>query len=87
MHYVYILRSKKDQELYVGCTNNLKDRIKRHNAGKVHATKDRLPLHLIHYEMYMNKQDAFAREQWLKTGWGRRHLQKSLQNYLKSLGG
>ena len=73
--------------MYVGCTSELKARIKSHNAGKVVATKNRRPFVLIHYEMYMDKKDAFAREQWLKTGWGRRHLQKSLNNYLKNLGG
>ena len=24
MHYVYILKKRKDGEIYIGCTNNLK---------------------------------------------------------------
>jgi len=83
MHYVYILQSKKDDELYVGCTNNLKARFALHNAGKVVSTARRLPLKLIYYEAFMNKHDAFAREQWLKTGWGRNQLKAILRNYLK----
>jgi hypothetical protein len=27
-------------------------------------------LELIHYEAFISQEDAFAREQWLKTGWG-----------------
>ncbi|MDD4989470.1 MAG: GIY-YIG nuclease family protein [Candidatus Pacebacteria bacterium] len=83
MHYVYILRSKKDDELYTGCTADLKKRFKAHNAGYVIATRDRRPLKLVHYECFTNINDAFAREHWLKTGYGRQHLTKMLKNYLE----
>jgi len=39
-----------------------------HNAGKICSTKRRAPLKVIYYEALINKQDAFSREQWLKTG-------------------
>ena len=81
MWYVYVLRSKRDNKLYIGCTDDLRKRVELHNAGKVPATKLRRPLALIHYEAYLNKFDAFAREKWLKTGWGRNHLKKVLKNY------
>ncbi len=87
MHYVYILQSKKDCGLYTGCTNDLGKRLILHNAGLVASTKQRLPLSIIHYEAFINKSDAFAREQWLKTGWGRNHLKKVLYNTLKNFGG
>ena len=54
-----------------------------HNQGKVESTKKRKPFILVHYEAFLNKEDAFQREQWLKTGWGRNHLDKILSNYLK----
>ncbi len=85
--YEYILRSIKDKDLYVGCTNDLKKRFLLHNDGKVSSTKNRKPFEIIHYEAFLNQQDAFAREQWLKTGWGRNHIKKVLGNYLKNLGG
>ncbi len=44
-------------------------------------------MEVIYYEAFLVKEDAFAREQWLKTGWGRNHIKKILQNYFKSLGG
>ena len=31
MFYTYVLKSKKDQQLYVGSTNDLKKRFKEHN--------------------------------------------------------
>jgi putative endonuclease len=85
MHYVYVLKSVKDAKLYVGCTHDLKNRILLHNSGQVPSTKNRKPLKLIFYETFLNQQDAFAREQWLKTGWGRNHLQKMLSNYLNKI--
>ena len=87
MHYVYILTSSKDKQFYTGCTNNLKYRLFLHNNGKVESTKNRKPFKLVFYEAFVNKSDAFAREQWLKTGWGRTHVKKMLHYYLKNLGG
>jgi len=83
MQYVYILRSTKDNQMYIGCTKDLQKRVREHNSGDVSSTKARLPLELVHYEAFSNKQDAFAREQWLKTGWGRNQLSKILSNTLK----
>ena len=81
MYYVYVLRSLRDGNLYIGCTNDLKKRFSLHEQGKVPSTKDRRPFKLIHYEAFTQKHDAFTREQWLKTGWGRKHLEKILQTY------
>ncbi len=84
MYFVYILKSLKDHKLYVGYTNNLKERLDYHNSGKVESTKYRVPLEVIHFEGFLNQQDATAREKFYKTGWGRTHLKKILANYLKS---
>jgi putative endonuclease len=86
MYYVYILQSVKDGKFYIGCTNNLKTRFNLHNQGKIESTKNRTPFKLIHYEGFLDKHDAFAREQWLKTGWGRKQIQGMLKNYLSSNG-
>lgn len=52
-----------------------------HNNGEIESTKYRKPLKLIYYEAFLNKHDAFLREQWLKTGWGRNQIEKMLNNY------
>lgn len=82
MYYVYVLQSSADNKFYTGCTHNLQERFKLHNAGKVFATKNRIPLLLIYYEAFINKHDAFKREQWFKTGWGRNQLKKILSHHL-----
>lgn len=76
-----------DGNLYVGCTNNIKRRFIEHNSGKIVSTASRQPLELVFYEAYINKSDAFARERWLKTGFGRNHMKKMLSETLKIFGG
>jgi len=82
MFYTYILQSKKDKQLYTGYTDDLKERLKLHNAGKVVSTKNRLPLRLVYYEACLNQQDATHREKYLKTSWGKRYIKARLKNYL-----
>lgn len=87
-HYVYVLESEVDNEKYVGCTNNLKRRLDDHNKGKVFSTKKRKPFRLIYCEIMINQQDAYTREKFLKTGWGKNYLERALKNYMtKKLGG
>ena len=80
MHYVYVLRSFKDKELYVGRTGDLKERLSEHSRGRVESTKDRRPLKLIYYETGNNIKDAVHRENYLKTSWGKRYLKHRLKN-------
>ena len=83
MHYVYFLKSSKDGKCYIGRANNLRQRISKHNAGKVPSTKYRLPLKLIYYEAFLSEQDAQNKEKFYKTGWGRNHIKKFLATTIK----
>jgi len=74
MNYTYVLKSLKDKKLYVGWTNDLKNRIVEHNSGNVEATKSRMPLELVYYEACKDKEKAIKREKFFKTGFGRRFL-------------
>ncbi|MFA6183983.1 MAG: GIY-YIG nuclease family protein [Parcubacteria group bacterium] len=65
--FVYILKSLKDEKLYIGQTNNLENRIKRHNAGQVHSTKNRRPLEILHTEKFDTRKEAMLREKYLKS--------------------
>ena len=76
MYYVYSLECKDGY--YVGCTNDLKDRIARHTAGHLPATSDRLPVKLDFYIALENKYKAFAFEKYLKSGSGRAFIKKHL---------
>ena len=66
MYYLYVLKSKKDGNCYVGSTNDLKKRFALHNEGRVLSTKSRRPFDLIYCEAYKNETDARRREQNLK---------------------
>ena len=66
MYYVYILKSKKDGNLYIGSTKDLKKRIEEHNKGRVFSTKMRMPFRLAYYEAYYFESDARKREHNLK---------------------
>ena len=72
--YVYTLSCKDG--FYVGCTNDLKDRIKRHKAGRVNATKERLPIKLDFYVTLDSEYKAFNFEKYLKSGSGRAFIKK-----------
>ena len=80
MYFVYVLLSLKDKKHYIGFTNNLSDRIKRHLNGRVVCTKNRRPLKLIYYEAYLKKINAQKQELFYKTGQGRRVLNKRLKD-------
>lgn len=84
-YYVYILLSLKDRKFYTGFTEDLKNRLSEHAQGKVRSTKDRRSLKLIHYEYFINKADAKAREVFLKSGFGRSQLKEALKRTLTKL--
>ncbi len=69
MYYVYILKCS-DNRLYIGCSNNLTDRIKRHKNGEILATEKRLPIILNNYFAFSNKYTAYNFEKYLKSGSG-----------------
>jgi len=66
MFFVYIIKSRRDGNLYFGCTGNLEERLKKHNLGLVESTKSRKPFYLVYCEGYISKEDAFKREHNLK---------------------
>lgn len=81
MHYVYVIQSETDGQLYVGCTLDLRQRLETHNSGRVPSTKGRVPFRLIYYEASLNKRDAFHREKYLKTSYGKRFIKSRCKHY------
>jgi putative endonuclease len=81
MFYVYVLKSLADGGLYIGCSGDLKTRIKSHSQGNVESTRNRLPIELIYYEACQRREDAFRREKYLKTTYGRRYIKTRLRVY------
>ncbi|MDD2654205.1 MAG: GIY-YIG nuclease family protein [Candidatus Omnitrophica bacterium] len=66
MFYVYLLKSNRDNNLYIGFTNDLQRRVQEHNGGLVPSTKSRIPFELIYCEGYKAEKDARHREVNLK---------------------
>ena len=75
-YFVYVLRSLKDNKIYIGQTSDLEARIRFHNAGRQKSTKSRAPFELLYNEAYISKRGAILREKELKTGKGRDYLKR-----------
>ena len=80
MYKIYVLRSLKDDNFYIGCTSNLSKRIKEHKNKKVFSTKNRLPFKLIFSEDYKDKYEAYEMERFYKTAKGKRILKNKIRN-------
>jgi len=74
-YYVYFLVNSKNKH-YIGCTNNLKERIRRHNLKQVSATKNDVPWKLKSCFIFDEEHKAFEFEQYLKTGAGRGFMKR-----------
>ena len=80
--YVYVLRSLRDKQFYVGLTRNLSARLQAHNNGLVNSTKERIPLELVYWEGCRDESDTAQREKYLKTAWGKRYIKTRIRRYL-----
>ncbi|MBZ0199415.1 MAG: GIY-YIG nuclease family protein, partial [Ignavibacteriaceae bacterium] len=77
MYYVYILRSEKDKKRYIGMTSDIERRLLEQHSGSVISTKHRRPLALIYHEKFDTKTEAMRREEYFKTGSGRKWLREN----------
>jgi predicted GIY-YIG superfamily endonuclease len=79
MHYVYLIESVSAKgERYVGYTENLKQRIADHNAGKNSTTAARRPWKLNTYLAFSDKPQAMTFDRYLKSGSGHAFARKRL---------
>lgn len=67
MFYVYVLKSLKDGNYYIGQTNNIESRIRLHFCGKVPSTKDRRPLKLVGYKTFKTRSESMWMEHKMKN--------------------
>ncbi len=74
-YFVYILKSLKNNKLYTGSTSkNPKERLQEHNCGHNKWTKANGPFVLIYYERFACSTCARIRENFLKSGIGKKFL-------------
>ena len=77
--YVYILQSQPEPEhFYVGLTDDLRDRLRRHNAGEVAHTSKFRPWRIKTAVAFTDRQRASEFERYLKTASGRAFTKKRL---------
>ena len=66
MYYLYVLQSQNFNKFYIGVTQDIQNRLKRHNKGSTKSTKPYRPWKMIYFEKYLNKKLACKREFYLK---------------------
>ena len=85
MTFVYFLYLSNG-DVYKGSTDNLEQRIKQHEIGRVESTRNYRPINLIGYESYALKSDALRREQFLKKSEGMKFFRQQYRDVLKVAG-
>jgi len=76
MFYTYILFSAKIDRYYTGHTNNLDDRLRRHNSGYSKATKKGIPWKLVFTETFNFRSEAVQREFQIKAMKSRKYIEE-----------
>ncbi len=66
MYYVYILRLSNNK-YYIGQTNNITNRLIRHQTGQVKSTKAFRPVELLYQEEFESRSESVKREHDLKA--------------------
>ena len=57
----------RDHSIYTGITNNVEERLRKHQAGNgAKYLRGRLPIKLIYQELSLNRSEATKRELFLK---------------------
>ncbi|HPF89826.1 MAG: GIY-YIG nuclease family protein [Flavobacteriales bacterium] len=72
--WVYALASLSRPYIYVGITQDLEDRVRRHQGGRERTTKPYRPFEILHVEQCPDRATARKREQYLKSGQGKEFL-------------
>ena len=84
MHYFYALQSLENKvKFYYGCTRDLHERLKPHNAGHNKATKSN-QWRVVYYEAFLTLNGARQREYRIKHhGSGKRNLMDRIRPTLE----
>ena len=76
-YYLYIIQSAMDNSFYIGATQNLDERLARHNQGRSKFTKTKCPWRLVYFEEHPDRSCAMKREYAIKR--------KKSKDYIESL--
>ena len=73
-YFVYIICSIKDGSYYVGSTQDLDERLQRHNQGRSKYTKAKRPWKLVYSEQHPDRASAVKRENQIKRRKDRNYI-------------
>ena len=80
MAFTYILFSARINSYYVGSTQDLTDRLKRHNSGRSTYTKRGVPWILVYKKEYSTKSEAYQTELYIKSQKSRKFIEELISN-------
>jgi len=78
LKYLYVIRSEKNGDLYVGICADIEKRVNEHQKGKNRYTKGLRPWSLVHIEEFPDWSSARVKEKYYKSGSGKELLKKIL---------
>jgi predicted GIY-YIG superfamily endonuclease len=79
LHYVYLLQSDSfADKRYIGVTNDLRTRLREHNAGKSAHTAKFAPWRVVTYVAFSDRPAAEGFERYPKSGSGHAFARKRL---------
>ena len=85
-YYVYILQSTTIGSYYVGHTDNLTERVRKHNSGQVKFTKPEKHCELRYFETFAKRGEAVIREREIKGRKKRAYIESLILRGVAQLG-
>ena len=74
-YYCYILYSKKSDKFYIGYSENLKERLLKHNSKHKGFTGNTNDWKIVYFEEFGTKQEACFRERQIKQKKSRKFIE------------
>ena len=78
-YYFYIIYSKQGNRFYIGHSNDVKERLRRHNSNHKGFTGKYSDWEIVYCEVYPDKTSAYAREREVKGWKSRRMIEKLIK--------
>jgi putative endonuclease len=79
-YFVYVIKSEIDGSYYIGSTQDLTERLDRHNQGRSLYTKAKRPWKLVYKEEHPDRAKAVRRENEIKTRKRKDYIQKLIKS-------
>ena len=67
MYFIYILYSEKLDKFYIGSTENIQERLKKHLSNHKGFTAKAKDWKVVYFEEFSSKTEALKREKQLKN--------------------